>query len=120
MYHPFKAITFASGTEDIIKPCDVNMGASQPGMGTTMAIHAGKKRVVHITKQQAIEFFGLIEPNVVPVPTDKIHVVVYTVRGWEFITEPMTARVANQCWNDFKAANYGLGPVENAAVIRPI
>lgn len=45
------------------------------------------------------------------------HVVVYTVRGWEFSTPPMSQLAANQCLKDFQFANPS---IQFAAVIKPM
>lgn len=44
------------------------------------------------------------------------YIVVYTVRGWSFKTEPMSKEHANQCLKDFQYAN---PDIQFAAVIKP-
>ena len=53
----------------------------------------------------------------IPPLNPKTHVVVYTCRGWEFKTEPMSLRSAEMCLKDFQYAN---ADHQFAAVVTPI
>ena len=63
MFKEFKAIAYALNTDRLLPPVGVNIGSAEDEEDTTMAIHPTCACVVHITKSQAMEFFGLVEPT---------------------------------------------------------
>jgi len=59
MHQPFGAVTFRAFTDEQLPDSEANIGFIETGAPAGIALHVGKKRVVHITRKQALEFFGI-------------------------------------------------------------